>query len=545
MFNKDFYPTLNEVIGLMLEGEEVQGKVVLEPSAGKGNIVDYLQDEGAKEVLACEIEEDLRKILNTKCNVIGSDFLSLSSDRISHIDMIVMNPPFSADERHILHAYDIAPPGCQIISLCNLETLANDYTQIRKELRNLVESNGSWENLGDCFADAERKTGVNVALIKFRKPGENYKSEFEGFFMEDEPEEAGEYGVMSYNVVRDLVQRYVGAIKIFDEQLESAVKLNKLLSGFYGTGIAFQCTDDSKPVQRDSFKKNMQRAGWKFIFDKMDMTRHTTRGLMEDINKFVEQQSEIPFTMKNIYHMLDMVMQTASQRMDKALLEVFDSVTSFHDDNKQGLPGWKTNSHYLLTKRFIHPHLCPQEKYDRKWHPDEVKVTYGARAEAIDDMVKALCYITGESYENMINLRDFVARPYRIKIDGKYSIRERHHEISLTYYNPDKAREALTEHKRDYPNAELDFSNIKWGQWFDWAFFRVRAYKKGTMHFEFKDSDLWGKFNQRIAKLKGYPLFEAKEQTAYQSKQSGRHVAKKKPTTASKQPTILATIKLG
>ena len=42
------------------------------------------------------------------------------------------------------------------------------------------------------------------------------------------------------------------------------------------------------------------------------------------------------------------------------------------------------------------------------------------------------------------------------------------------------------------------------------------------MHFEFKDEVLWGKFNQRISKLKGFPLYEYKTQTKYQNKQTGR-----------------------
>ena len=38
--NADFYPTPIEVIGQMMMGEEILGKTILEPSAGKGNIVD-------------------------------------------------------------------------------------------------------------------------------------------------------------------------------------------------------------------------------------------------------------------------------------------------------------------------------------------------------------------------------------------------------------------------------------------------------------------------------------------------------------------------
>ena len=62
MFNKDFYPTPNEVIEQMMFGIDIANNVFLEPSAGKGNIIDYLTERGAKEVLSCEINHDLAKI---------------------------------------------------------------------------------------------------------------------------------------------------------------------------------------------------------------------------------------------------------------------------------------------------------------------------------------------------------------------------------------------------------------------------------------------------------------------------------------------------
>ena len=494
MFNKDFFPTPLEVIEIMTEGEIIKGKIFLEPSGGKGDIVDYLLSEGAKDVIACENNEDLKKILQTKCKVIESDFLALTSDKISHIDAIIMNPPFSADDKHILHAYNIAPAGCKIIALCNLSTLENLYTNTRKELKNVIDNYGNYTDLGDCFSEAERKTGVKVGLIKIQKAGTSYKSEFEGFFMDEEPEEEGENGIMSYNVVRDLVNRYVGAVKIFDEQLNAAVRLNTLLGSFYGSGLAFQCTENDKPKQRAEFKKDMQRAAWKFIFNKMDLKKHTPRGLMEDINKFVEQQSEIPFTMKNIYHMLDMVVQTTGQRMDKAILEVFDRVTEHHHDNRYNVPGWKTNSHYLVGKKFIFPYMIdPAKQYG--YSSDNYSL-YSHKMEIINDFEKALCYVLGRNYD----------------------------EIKTVYQSENRPLYGET-----YDKAE---------------FFKFKGFKKGTIHFEFKSEDVWAKFNQRVAKLKGYPLFEGKEQTAYQNKQTGRATQQKANPAHAYKPTILTTIKL-
>ena len=55
IFNKNFYPTPQEVIFTMLNGVDVEGKTVLEPSAGKGDIVEELTVRGAKEVLTIRV----------------------------------------------------------------------------------------------------------------------------------------------------------------------------------------------------------------------------------------------------------------------------------------------------------------------------------------------------------------------------------------------------------------------------------------------------------------------------------------------------------
>src|SRR5690606_10622838 len=73
--------------------------------------------------------------------------------------------------------------------------------------------------------------------------------------------------------------------------------------------------------------------------------------------KFVEKQTNVPFTMKNVYKMIDMIIQTHSQRMDQVIIEVFDRMTKHYHDNRYNLEGWKTNSHYILNKKIIVPHI--------------------------------------------------------------------------------------------------------------------------------------------------------------------------------------------
>ena len=76
------------------------------------------------------------------------------------------------------------------------------------------------------------------------------------------------------------------------------------------------------------------------------------------------------------------------------------------------------------------------------------------------DLIKAICFLTGRNY-------DSVAQP------------------------------------------EKPADGIFWpGEWYQWGFFRFKAYLKGTVHFEFKDDEVWAAVNARYARIKGQVLPE-------------------------------------
>lgn len=183
IFNRDFYPTPVNVIEQMCASVDIKGKIILEPSFGSENIVNWLVEHGAKQVLGCEINDRLRAAARN-CTVIGSDFLQLTSDSVSHIDMIIMNPPFSRCEQHIMHAWEIAPPGCEIVSLCNYNMIGRSYGTSRS-VNSLIELYGFSDNLGDVFGEAERKTDCMIGLIYLCKNGENGE-EFAKYFTDEE-----------------------------------------------------------------------------------------------------------------------------------------------------------------------------------------------------------------------------------------------------------------------------------------------------------------------------------------------------------------------
>ena len=204
MFNPDFYHTPPEVAAIMLDPLDIRGKTVLEPSAGKGDLARECLARGAAEVLWCEKDPDLQSVLASGvCGMSPAnsyrDFLQLQSTDVSHIDLIVMNPPFSAGARYLLHAWRIAPAGCQITCLLNKGTLDHWHRgDDRRELQPLIDAYGSVQSLGNCFRQAERTTNVEVSLVRLRKPWEpeSGADEFEGFFLGQDAVEAEGEGLM-------------------------------------------------------------------------------------------------------------------------------------------------------------------------------------------------------------------------------------------------------------------------------------------------------------------------------------------------------------
>ena len=460
LFSKELYPTPPEVIERMMMGEDYVGKTILEPSAGTGNIVGWLQQNGAGRVIACEIDSRLRQVLGDKCEIIDTDFLQVSSEQVSHIDMIVMNPPFSNADEHILHAWEIAPSGCTIVALCNTNTI-DYYHYDRKKaiLKQTVEQNGNHEKLGRVFSNSERNTDVCVSLVKLYKPGSG-EDEFAGFFTEEDDYEErnpGVEGLMPYNAVRDIVNRYVMAVQMFDSAMNAANEINAITKDNDCFPIRFGAFNNTGQVTRDQYKNELQKASWRWIFKKLDMQRFVTKSIREKINQLVESQQAVPFTMKNVYRLLDMIVQTHGQRMQSTLEEAFDAICSFSAENSTAGETWKTNSNYMVNRKFIVPGIT---QYDQWTH--YVSLSYYDRYKtSVTDIHLALCHLTGTPPP-----KDYTE------------------EFSCVIRN----------------------MKLPWGEWGEWGFFRIKGFKKGTMHFEFKDEEVWAKFNQAVASARGWQV---------------------------------------
>ncbi|KAB0264920.1 methyltransferase [Microvirga brassicacearum] len=96
------------------------GMLVLEPSAGTGNIVKAAKLAGAR-VMAYELDPErfaaLEAGIFNEGGIANDDFLTVSPNPI--FDRVVMNPPFSrqADIDHVLHAANFLKPGGRLVAI--------------------------------------------------------------------------------------------------------------------------------------------------------------------------------------------------------------------------------------------------------------------------------------------------------------------------------------------------------------------------------------------------------------------------------------------
>lgn len=454
MFDKEFYPTPPSLIEKMVEDIDLKNKTVLEPSAGKGDIVEWCKLAGSN-VIACEKHPDLAKIVASKCKLLANDFFDVTEEMVSHVNYIIMNPPFSNAEKHILHAYEIAPPGCQIIAICNADTI-DGYERGQRRLLRTIDDFGKWELLQNEFSQAERRTNVSIALINLYKPGVK-NDDFSDFFLGEDPEEQQSNGIMPYNEVRNIVQRYVNCIKCFDEFSEIKSKMDNLASPFKVGTFNYEISYDKNVSTKEDFIKELQKKAWSHVFDKLNVQKYVTKGVMRDINSFVESQRKIPFTMKNIYKMLEIIIGTRQQTMDRSLTETIEKFTRHTDENRYAVEGWKTNEGHLLAPKFIIPYMFEPA------FRGGVSPRYNGYQEDINDLVKVLCWLTGSNYNDHQSLYNFC---------------------------------------REFPTVETN-------RWYSWAFFEFKAFKKGTMHIKFQNMKDWEILNRKYAEIKGQVLPEA------------------------------------
>lgn len=171
-----FFPTPANLIEEMIElGDIKDCHEVLEPSAGKGDMVDVLKDNGIHNIDCIEINHSLKSILEAKdCKLVGSDFLEFNDKKY---DRIIMNPPFEnlQDIDHVRHAYSTLKEGGVLVSVMGAAPFFRNGVK-SEEFRTWIDSLGAEYHKNDdgAFKNAFNSTGVSTYMITIKKVGGDY-----------------------------------------------------------------------------------------------------------------------------------------------------------------------------------------------------------------------------------------------------------------------------------------------------------------------------------------------------------------------------------
>lgn len=140
------------------------GLCVLEPSGGTGNLIAAILGKVDTEVVTCEVNRDLCRILENKfpcqqVKVFCKDFMEWPE--VYRYERIVMNPPFKNGEdiKHIKRAYSMLSPGGKLVAIC-----ANGPRQ-RDQLMDMATH---WEDLPEGSFKTSG-TMVNAAIVVIDK----------------------------------------------------------------------------------------------------------------------------------------------------------------------------------------------------------------------------------------------------------------------------------------------------------------------------------------------------------------------------------------
>lgn len=508
--NKDFYPTPAAVVKKMLDGIKLEkGFTILEPSAGDGSIVFQLLEAGIRKsewgmlynsgynidciesdarlqavlqskihsqfpqesvleklrneykkeggwetnqkIKAIEEKKKWHETIKSRVAIVHNDFLTFKPYK--NYDLIVMNPPFSDGDKHLLKALEVQKKGGKIVCLLNAETLKNAYSKTRKELcRKLKEYGAEVEYIKDAFLDADRKTGVEIALVKVDIPAsESFDS---SFFQrmeqakEAKQEEKERSEIITADFLESLVQRYQIECREGLEILKRIKEFNKI-----GIGTVAEVKTESE------FLADTRRAYWKALLKNNAFSGKLTAENSEEFEKKIEEFSSYEFCMNNIKVVATAMNSTIFDGIKKALSEMFDKLTAEHSlsngENTHYYNGWATNQAHKIGKKSV------------LWYGNTV--SYSSF-----DLWKAFKY-----------LRDIeLCFQY---LDGSVS-------------KGSEMRSILEGVKEKY-NSTGDANTVK-GVKFE--YFTATFYKKGTCHIVYTRPDLVDKFNIYIGKTRNW-----------------------------------------
>ena len=473
--NKTFYPTPKSLINKMIAKIKEQPQNILEPSAGKGDIVERIRDSYEfrhRGISAIEKDHDLRATLRGKgIKVIDSDFLTYAGP--DKFDLIIANPPFEEGDKHLLKAIDIMYRG-QIIFLLNAETIRNPHTRIRKGLvRKLKELNAEIEYIPGAFKNAERPTGVEVALIDITIERNIEDDLFKG--ADDKATRSNDTITENHELatgkrIPELVAEYNQIVTLGTETIINYYRNYKKVGKYIG--LNDKASEYS--YDRDNLTAIMQsqlndlviairKDFWRSCLDLREVRSRLTGAKQSEFEDALNKHCDMDFTENNIRSFVLNLIGGYEQTLTEATLEIFDLFTKHgyqsentYEKNIHYFNGWKTNNAFKVGNKVIIPIYGGYSRgpfvddYSGEW-----KLQYGA-TNTLRDIDVVMNYFDGMSSYLSISEALNHSLPQGISTN-----------IHSTYFD-------------------------------------ITVYKKGTIHLTFNDEDILRRFNVAACRGKGW-----------------------------------------
>ncbi len=380
--NEDYYPTPESFLKEITEGMDWENiEYVLEPSAGKGNIVEHVitckKDHGFRgqwlnsrvDIDCIEIEPELRAILKDKgFRIVHDDFLTFHTYK--HYDLIFMNPPFSVGARHLLKAIEVQSlTGGGIICILNAATIKNAYTRERQELaQNLEHYKAEIKYYENAFGVAENPTDVECVVVKMIVPApERHTTIFETL-REKEYEEFEKKRETSELAESDIVRAFVAqynrelewGLRLYDELLDmnsKALDGKGLLQLHIG-----EYSHNREDFSVNGYVKMMRYKYWRKFFAEPIFYRRLTSNLAQEYTSQVNRFAEVDFSLWNIKTVQEEIARTLIKGVEDCIVELFDELSHKHSwseeldlGNVHYYNGWKSNSSWKINRRVVLP----------------------------------------------------------------------------------------------------------------------------------------------------------------------------------------------
>ena len=434
-----------------------------------------------KEYLSDREEEEYRKreaelydvasgFFRDGIRIVHDDFLTYT--QFKEYDLIIMNPCFSDGARHLLKALEMQKHGGYIVCLLNANTVRNPHTQLQRDLVSILENyHADIEYIRDAFSDAERKTEVEVALIKVSVPKTDPEiSIFEKLASEeryDEPYAENAAYMEVSDLIKAVTARYRMEVKAGIELIRTFERMKPYLDssvtpedGYGHLLLSLDRRDDmgerKDPATVNAYVRDVREKYWRGLLTNKSFMGRLTSKLQKEYMRKVTSFADYDFSEYNINTLVREMNAQIRSGIEEEISDMFDRLTQAHayfpecTNNRYLFTGWKTNKAWKIGKKCILPCHGIFNMWDGK--PDSYRAY-----DVLSDIERVLNFFDG----NMT-----------VPVSLEWQIRG-HFSSGIT-------------------------KNIKC------RFFNVTFYKKGTVHIVFTCPELIDRFNIYAAGNRGW-----------------------------------------